>query len=205
MSTTGRLWLIAAVWVVIGLVVALVMRRRGHDFYGWLVLGVVLGPLSIPLAFDRARFYRMVERRSAGTPSSPQAGFDLLAGLDGSDAAIDAVNQALGLVGGLVSSLTITTVLDHDAKSTPTGMETQAEARAMLEAANAEISYEPVDIVLLYGRPAEAIAEHARTSGIELIVVGARGHGASEALFGSVAGRLVGLSEVPVLVGSSAG
>jgi nucleotide-binding universal stress UspA family protein len=36
---------------------------------------------------------------------------------------------------------------------------------------------------------------------IEMIVVGARGHGVSEALFGSVTKRLIGGCGIPVFVG----
>lgn len=40
-----------------------------------------------------------------------------------------------------------------------------------------------------------------RRTGIELIVIGSRGHGASETLFGCVATGLVGASDIPVFLG----
>jgi hypothetical protein len=40
-------------WVAIGVVSAVVMGRRGSARFSWLVLGVVLGPLVIPLALPR--------------------------------------------------------------------------------------------------------------------------------------------------------
>ncbi len=42
--------LFAAGWVAIGVVAAMVMRRRGHDPFGWVILFVILGPLAVPLA-----------------------------------------------------------------------------------------------------------------------------------------------------------
>jgi nucleotide-binding universal stress UspA family protein len=68
-------------------------------------------------------------------------------------------------------------------------------------AVSAELHFEPTETRLLFGRADEALKKYANEAGIEVIVVGARGHGLSEALFGSVTSRLVGGCEVPVLVG----
>lgn len=54
-----------------------------------------------------------------------------------------------------------------------------------------------------YGLPAEAIARPAQEGGFELIIVGARGHGMSKALFGSVTAKLIGGTRVAVFVGPS--
>lgn len=42
----------AAAWLGIGLVLSLVLGRRGHDPFSWFVLGMMLGPLAIALAVD---------------------------------------------------------------------------------------------------------------------------------------------------------
>ena len=202
--TTRYLILVVLAWAAIGVVVAFLMRRRGHDLFVWLVLGVALGPLVVPLAVERARFHSAAEHQSRGAPTPPHVGFDLVAGIDGSQEAIDAVNAALTLFGDQVSSLTIATVVDYDAKDSVTGREIQAEARDLLDEVDPLIRYEPLDKVVLFGRADNALAEFARTSGMELIVVGARGHGATEALFGSITSRLVGGTEVPVFVGPAA-
>ena len=49
--------LIVVAWVTTGVVTAIVMRRRGHDFGFWLALGSVLGPFIVPSAIERARFH----------------------------------------------------------------------------------------------------------------------------------------------------
>ena len=200
MSTRFLIY-VALLWATIGVVVAFLMRRRGHDFFVWLVLGVALGPLSVPLAVERARYHGATEHQSRGTPTPPHTGLDLLAGIDGSIEAMSAIDTAIGLFGGRISSLTLAIVLDWDSKDSVSGRERQAEAREVLEGASANVAYDPVDTVVLFGRPDQALKEFARTSGIELIVVGARGHGASEALFGSITRKLVGGSELPVFVG----
>ena len=198
---TRVLILVALAWAAIGVVVAFLMRRRGHDLFVWLVLGVALGPLVVPLAIERARYHSAVEHQSRGAPTPPHAGFDLLAGVDGSPDSVNAIDTAVSMFGGRVSSVTIATVLDYDAQDSVTGQEVQEEARKMLDEVSAKIIYDPVDKMVLFGRPDKALAEFARTSGMEMIVIGARGHGASETLFGSVADRLVRGCVVPVFVG----
>jgi nucleotide-binding universal stress UspA family protein len=54
---------------------------------------------------------------------------------------------------------------------------------------------------ILYGSPAEAIAEEAATADVGMVVVGSRGYGAVARVFlGSVSDRLVHISPKPVLV-----
>ena len=51
----GRLVAFFLPWAFIGVVAAVVMGRRGHAVYPWTVLGVVLGPLVIPLTVSAVR------------------------------------------------------------------------------------------------------------------------------------------------------
>ncbi len=199
----NELVIVAAVWVAVGVVCAFIMRRRGHDFYVWLALGTVLGPLVVPLALERARFHGALEKESETIPTPPRRGFDVVAGIDGSDESLAAVGSALDLFGESVTSLAIVTVLDYDSESSAAGSEPREEAQAILDSAAAGTGLDFVRTDILYGRADRALAEFARTHGAELIVVGARGHGATEALFGSITERLVGACEVPVYVGAS--
>jgi len=203
MSGTRALAIIALTWVIIGVLVSVFMRRRGHDFWTWFALGAVLGPLALPLAFERARFHP-VDRRFAPKTTKAAGTLDVLAGIDGSAESIAAVQCALGLFDDSVTSLTLATVVDFDAAGSYTGEETREEAEKLLLRAVLDIEFEPVTTTLLFGRPDQALAEYAAERELELIVVGARGHGISEALFGSVTARLVGGAEVPVFVGPRA-
>ena len=200
---SNNLLIVAAVWVAIGVICAFVMRRRGHDFYVWLALGTVLGPLVIPLAIERARFHEALDRRSESIPTPARSGFDVVAGVDGSDESLRAITSALELFGDSMTSLTIATVLDYDSESAAAGIEPRREAQRMLDEAATATEFDLVRTEILFGRADRALAEFARTHGAELIVVGARGHGATEALFGSITQRLVGSCEVPVYVGAS--
>lgn len=190
-------------WVLVGSGTAYLMRRLGHDFRVWLALGVVLGPLAIPLAIERTRFHKVAERRLRDMPTPPPEGFDLLAGLDGSDESIRALRTAMDLFGESVTGVTLATVLEYDADSESAGPEPLDRARSVLDDARSSLGLGDVRTEVLFGRADHALAEFARTQGAELIVVGARGHGATEALFGSIAGRLIGDCHIPVYVGPS--
>lgn len=202
METTGLL-IVLIVWITIGVVTSFVMRRRGYDFFVWLALGSVLGPLIVPLAIERLRFHKPAAIRSERIETPVKRGFDLVAGLDGSDEAMAALRSALELFGDSITTLTLATVLDYDAESAAAGLEYRTEAQARLDEAASQVDVGFVRTQILFGRPDRELAEYARTHGAELLVVGARGHGASEALFGSITGRLVGACEVPVFVGPS--
>jgi nucleotide-binding universal stress UspA family protein len=78
---------------------------------------------------------------------------------------------------------------------------TETPAPARLRDAAAALGTGPaVETVQLSGRPATAIAAHARDHGIDLIVVGTHGRtGVSRALLGSVAEAVVRHAPCPVL------
>lgn len=198
-----ELIVILAFWVMIGVVTAFVMRRRGHDFAVWLALGSVLGPFIIPLAIGRARYYEHSGARSGGIETPTRRGFDVVAGIDGSDEATAALEAAIELFGDSITTLTLVTVLDYDAQSAAAGLEPREKAQAMLDEVAFDVDVGFVRTQILFGRADRELAEYARTHGAELIVVGTRGQGASEALFGSITSRLVGACDVPVLVGPS--
>lgn len=198
---TKYLLVIVLVWVAIGLVVAFFMRRRGHDFYPWFALGSVLGPLVVPLAIERARFHGVTVGALSRVPRPTRRGFDVLVGLDGSEESAAALVSAVDLFGPLMTSLTIATVLYYDSEAAAGDVESRRAAQTMLDEAASGIDRDVVETEILFGRADQALVEYARANGVELIVVGPRGHGASEALFGSITGRLVGEGEIPVLVG----
>jgi nucleotide-binding universal stress UspA family protein len=189
--------LLAATWLVGGFIVAVFMRRAGRDFHLWLVLGVLLGPFAGLFAPEDGRRTGSVR----GAPRHRSGEFDVIAGIDGSPESVAALQAAVSLFGNRMSSLTLASVLDKDSSGSFSGMSDQVEACEELRRCAGHIEFEPVEIELLYGPPARALANFAEEQGVELIVVGARGHGMSRALFGSVTRDLVGRSDVPIFVG----
>ena len=55
MAATTALLTLAATWIGIGVLLALLMGRHGHDPFAWWLLGTLLGPLALPLAVAAER------------------------------------------------------------------------------------------------------------------------------------------------------
>ena len=83
MSDAAWVGVIAGAWLSLGLLLSLVMGRRGHDAFSWLVLGTLLGPLGVVLAVSS---WRAEERRPDHVlePITRGGGVDVLVGMDGS-------------------------------------------------------------------------------------------------------------------------
>ena len=76
-------------------------------------------------------------------------------------------------------------------------------AEGVLESARAAVQGPDLETstCVLFGAPAECIAEEATAPDVGLVVVGSRGHGAVARMFlGSVSDRLVHICSKPVLV-----
>jgi nucleotide-binding universal stress UspA family protein len=200
MDATLMLVLIAVAWVLIGAVVALVMGRRGFHAWSWLVAGVVLGPLSVPLAVSATRrtpptLFRAVSEGMAGPGE-----VDVLVGVDGSDESRVALTSALDLLGTRIGRLTLAAVVDRDTAETPGLWEDEARAAACLEEMSGAVTTPRPGTVLLEGSAAQALMGYASSEGYEMVAVGHRGRGASIAVLGSVATRLAKDPSVPVLI-----
>lgn len=200
MDSSEELFVIVALaWALLGVSMALAMGRRGHQPFMWLVLGIVFGPLVLPLGMMTLRHDEpgMVERLSQGRPGTGSV--DVLVGIDGSAHAEKALRRVIELLGSRLGRLTLAAVLDYDVAAGSRLAEDHEQARGdLVHAANAT-SLRP-ETVLLSGRPGEALRKYALEQGYEVIVVGRRGHGASRVLLGSVASELARGGEVPALI-----
>ena len=79
MSRSQVVVAIMATWVAVGLVIGIVMGRRGHHAFLWMTLGAVFGPFTIALATHAARDTRVSRSRElsaglAGTGSTSSSG-----------------------------------------------------------------------------------------------------------------------------------
>ena len=160
----------------------------------------VLGPLSIPVAFERARAETDVDRSMSDVRRTP-GDFDVLVALDGSEASEEALKRALPLLEATPTSYTFATVLPYEAHNLPADATEKTEASAMLRDAAGLVGSKHTKTTVLYGEPSRALLDYAERTGQDVVVVGARGRGASQRVFGSVATAVVNECEVPVLVG----
>lgn len=198
---------IMAIWALSGVAIGLRTARRGHFAPAWLILGVVLGPFTWGL-WRTSR-----ERHNEATPQVVARGtqgagpIDALIGLDGSPEANAALDSIVALFGERLGRVTLATVTDYDTAIEPpeTGHADRARAMADLEHAARRLTSQGIEpqIVMLAGRPCDALRDYAEAQGDELLVIGGRGRGMSKAILGSTAAALTHGCTLPVLVVST--
>ena len=136
----------------------------------------------------------------------------ILVAVDGSEAALQAVREALRMIGeGLRASLVLANVqepatlyemlLAHDPEvieqvSAEAGLHLLEPARALARQAGVEH-----EIEVARGDPAHTLIDVAENFGCDMVVMGARGLGTlRSALLGSVSHEVLHAAQVPVLV-----
>ena len=115
MSASTALLVIMYIWLAIGLTTALVMGRMGHDPGTWGVIGAVLGPLVVPVAWVSLRrdaTNRVVETLALGR--SHGGPVNILVGIDGSTDADTAERAAADLLGNRLGRVVLATVVDPE-------------------------------------------------------------------------------------------
>jgi nucleotide-binding universal stress UspA family protein len=129
-----------------------------------------------------------------------------LVGIDGSRDAERAASTASTLFGTRLGRVVLAAVLDFDAAEDATGPDNvfMIEAKRHLDDAATAFKTIDADRVVLVGEPAQVLTQFAANEGIDVIAVGARGHGFSQATLGSIATKLVDQRAVPVLIAGAA-
>jgi nucleotide-binding universal stress UspA family protein len=135
----------------------------------------------------------------------------ILSPVDGSDCSLHALDVAARFAKEQGALLTICTIADPGkaagmAFGEPTATAAmldalEAEARGIVNDAGERVSASPAQRIVFDGPPAHSIAEYARTSGCDLIVMGSHGRTGLRRLFiGSVAEGVLREAPVPVLI-----
>lgn len=185
---------VAVTWLAIGLALSLTMGGRGHDWFSWLVLGTMLGPVALAFAFVSWRDERLETQTLATGTRGHADGIDALVGFDGSPESRAALAACIELFGDRLGRLTLVTVVPFDSS-----MASETEARAILEAEAVGLGWLAPSLEVVHGHPAHALAAAAKEDNYLLLVVGTRGSGRAH-LFCSVASDLTRASKVPVLL-----
>lgn len=135
----------------------------------------------------------------------------ILVALDGSESSLKAMRMAADIALRFGSKLTLVHVIPklllppdvYGLTIAEVEKEHRSFADKLLARAVAELAEPSLEVTttVLYGSPAEALAEEGAASEVGLVVVGSRGHGAVARMFlGSVSDRLVHISSKPVLI-----
>jgi nucleotide-binding universal stress UspA family protein len=196
-STRGLLFIFLGAWLATGLTLAVVMGRRGHGAFQWFLLGLILGPLALPLAWTAIRGEDQPSPRFLHDALSRGGPIDVLVGVDGSPEATNALQVTTFLVGANIGRLVFANVTTFDRSEQARRDEYQAVE--LLQAAATSVPEFDSGRVLLTGRPADALIKYAIDEGFDLLAIGRRGSGASKALIGSTATRATN-GPIPVLV-----
>lgn len=209
MNTIAFFTAVLTLWIGVGLIAAVWMIRRGHDVI-WLLVAVVLGPLFVPIALERAERGSRLARSGPGGPPMPRmnppAGPRILIGMDGSPESDQALSVALKLFGKTCELFVLAEVVCYEA--------TETISHAVLDAASARLTASVTDLEsrsvnvsfeVLAGPPGKTLRCFAEQQDIDLIVVGRRGRGLTNRVMGSVSADLVQHSPVPVLIAEPSG
>lgn len=199
MSFTATAFIVLGVWVLIGVLTAFAMARRGHSAFSWGLLGAVFGPLVIPLVIEAIAEERDREPRVLHAGARATGSLSVLVGIDGSEESVAALDAAVILFGPRLRRITLAEVVSYEAAG-GTPSEVRDEAAAELERLADSVRTLDPDTLLLAGRPAEALVEATVGGGYHVLVVGSRGRGAAKALLGSVARQLAGNPRIAVLI-----
>lgn len=190
------------VWVSTGLATGWWMARRGHDAR-WTLIAVILGPLFVPIAYERAeRGPRSVEAKPVGrweAAAGEASELRVMIGYDGSVHAQHALQAALRLFGSSGAVLELVAVVSHDDRTDPASAVLDT-AKQRLAAVAAAVDEAPVGYAILAGPPGQCLRWFAEDQRADVVVVGKRGRGMSTRMLGSVTEYLTAHCAVPVLV-----
>ena len=105
MSLGVLVLVVAVAWLSIGLTLSLVMGRRGHDAFSWLILGTLFGPLGAVFAVEARGEEHMRPELVAPRTSGGSGPVDVLVGIDGSPESTSALRAAVELLGPDIRSV----------------------------------------------------------------------------------------------------
>ncbi len=159
------------VWAATGIAAAIVLRRRGHHFPSTAALGLVFGPLFVPLAVQYARARRDEARTGPVVVAKGTVGsgpVNVLVGLVSDAPDVSAALPVLRSVGERLGRVTVARVLDFESM-----LDEEERTRAALQLSCSSLflyDHDP-ELVLLGGRFRRALCDHASRAGYELVVV----------------------------------
>lgn len=153
-------------WVAIGLVLAHVLIRRGHDVRTMTALGIGLGPILVALVIEPESDRRPLLVR-AGVDDD-RGHLDVLIVLAGGPAELEELQPTLRALHGIARRLTIATAVPFESHDPDSVDATLREATDRLTEAASRVTPVQPRLVVLAGRSAPAADRFARAEGIDL-------------------------------------
>lgn len=172
---------IAAAWFACGLAVAALLARRGHSFRHVGALGFVLGPLLVGFAFStlrsRERHARPVVMRQPRTLGGTERALVVVLGSH------EHVAPALGVLRTfgdrlLAVDVGVMVTFDDADEELEDGAAPPAAVDTLAHAADLLGEFGP-GLVLLPGRPVDAVARYVESENADIVVVAGDHHAQS--------------------------
>ncbi len=196
--------MVLVIWVALGVTAVVYLGRHGHRSAYWYVIGVVLGPMLLPIALELApRGSALLVRTGVASQHATPPQLAVLAALDGSREADDALADAARVLAPEGVQFILLTVLGADLGDDLPAARQDAEMMLGARGNRLPEGCLPAVHEVLTGDAAHVILERAEVDTVDLIVLGRRGRGLSDMVFGSVADRVVRESPRPVLLGAA--
>jgi len=195
--------LVLVTWVTVGLAAALYLGRHGRRSGVWYVIGVVLGPILLPIAIDLAPRRGLMLTRSTPPGRDEGSSLTVLAAVDGSQESDDALDDAARVLAPDGAQFILLTVLNPDLSENDPEVRREAQQLLTSRAARLPADCRPAILEVVAGEPSRVILDRAAADSVDLVVMGRRGRGLSELLLGSVADQVVRRSPRPVLLGTA--
>jgi hypothetical protein len=168
-GTAAQVLLFAACWIGVGLAAAVVLRKRAHEFGPNAVLGAVLGPVFLFLAYDivRRREDEMPIELAAPTPSEGPAVLVIAAGDLNDPGAARAAVASVGELGPVTAAVPVeyevAERVHRFGKSPPLSTRLDDLAASLSE-------YDP-GLMMLPGRVDRSIPRGITETGAEVVVI----------------------------------
>lgn len=191
--------MVIVTWVALGVgAVVAFLARHGRRSWQWYLIGVVLGPILLPIAAEMDRRVNRLGHWTTPTHGTGAAtGWSALVAVDGSAESDRALDALVRLAPGS-ARIHLLHVLDPDRA----GSAEVESAHSMLEQRATRVSEVEVVQDVASGDPARVILKYADDQAVDVVVVGRRGHGLSTHVLGSVSDHVVRGARRPVLLGA---
>lgn len=152
-------------WLAVGPSLAWLMRRHGYDPIPWLLLGLLCAPLAVILAFVELTWPTSYSPRVLAPGQMRQGSLDVLVNLDAWPRSLEAAAKALAHLRPRLRTLGLTRVL-------PRGGGRLAERQAAVELRRdaAALGVHGAHVVLLLGRPEQALGQYAATANYSPVI-----------------------------------
>lgn len=189
------------VWSSIGLILALLYRRRGHNFLFYGAIGIWLGPLIALVMWLASRQQDPDVVRVLRDGRLSNGWIDVLVGVDGSIESVESVREVVSILDRSVRRIRVVSALDAETATSPAFFRNDDELEHRLRDAAARIGFPEAELALVSGRADRALVRHATEAGFDALIVAHRAHRLGAAMFGSTVQRLARDSTVPLFIG----